>query len=269
MPSPRSHVSASLVVPACFFVSGFAGLALEMVWSRILSLHLGGSAEAVTAVVTAYMGGLGLGSLAAARYARRVRRPLRAYALLELVVAAFAVASPLILRAPEGLFRLAHDYEEVARGLPFAVRFATSLALLMVPTFAMGATLPLLVEDLTRRGGRYATRVAVLYGVNTIGAVAGTAAAGFWLLPALGNRATLMVAGGLDLAIAALVLLGLARGDEPVAAPPQADPPGPARPEHKRKGRSGRDARPAPRAATRTSASQIWQFTRLVATARR
>ena len=107
-----------LLVTACFFLSGFAGLALEMVWSRMLALHLGGSAEAVTAVVTAYMAGLGLGSLAAASFASRVRRPLRLYALLEIAVALFALASPLLLRAPEGLYRLAHDYEEVSRALP-------------------------------------------------------------------------------------------------------------------------------------------------------
>src|SRR5262245_9105572 len=220
MSSPRPTAAAPILVPACFFVSGFAGLALEMVWSRMLALHLGGSAEAVTAVVTAYMGGLGLGSLAAARFARRVTRPLRLYALLEIAVAAFALLSPLLLRAPEGLYRLAHDYEELARGLPLAVRFATSLLLLLVPTFAMGATLPLLVEDLTRRGGGYGTRVAVLYGVNTVGAVAGTVAAGFWLLPAHGNLATLRVAAALDLAIAALLLVGQARSGAPAASHP-------------------------------------------------
>ena len=242
MPSPRPTAAAPILVPACFFVSGFAGLALEMVWSRMLALHLGGSAEAVTAVVTAYMGGLGLGSLAAARIARRVTRPLRLYALLEIAVAAFALLSPLILRAPEGLYRLAHDYEEVARALPFAVRFATSLLLLMAPTFAMGATLPLLVEELTRRGGAYGTRVAVLYGVNTVGAVAGTAAAGFWLLPAHGNLATLRVAAALDLAIAAVLLLGPAGRamPAPVAAP--AAPPIPAPPPADRRRRPARGA---------------------------
>ncbi|TMQ73497.1 MAG: hypothetical protein E6K81_04480 [Candidatus Eisenbacteria bacterium] len=179
MSSPRAPERASLLVPACFFISGFAGLALEMVWSRLLALHIGGSAEAVTAVVTAYMAGLGLGSLVVASFVARIARPLRLYAALEIVVALFALASPVLLQAPEGLYRLAHDREEISRVLPFAVRFGTSLALLMIPTLAMGGTLPLLVEDLTRRGGAYGSRVSVLYGINTIGAVAGTAVAGF------------------------------------------------------------------------------------------
>ena len=232
MPAPRSRPSTArtpALIPICFFASGFAGLALETVWSRLLALRIGGSAEAVTAVVTAYMAGLGLGSLAAGRFAPRSRNPLRLYAWLEVAIAVFAVASPLVLAAPDGLFRLAHDQEEVARALPFAVRFLTSLVLLMVPTFAMGATLPLLVEALTRRGGAYGTRVAVLYGINTIGAVAGTLAAGFWLLPAFGNQATLWVAAGLDLAVAALLLVGPGRAI-PVPAPESAAPAPPPAP---------------------------------------
>jgi spermidine synthase len=211
MPSPRRTDRVPLTVPACFFLSGFAGLALEMVWSRLLALHIGGSAEAVTAVVTAYMAGLGLGSLLVSAVTSRIQRPLRWYALLEIAVALFAIASPAILRAPEGLYRLAHDREEIARALPFAVRFGTSLALLMIPTLAMGATLPLLVESLTRRGGAYAPRVAMLYGINTVGAVAGTVAAGFILLPRYGNTMTLWVAAGVDLLVAALLLAGPAR----------------------------------------------------------
>lgn len=211
MPPLRLTERAPALVPACFFISGFAGLALEMVWSRMLALHIGGSAEAVTAVVTAYMAGLGLGSLLVSSFTARIRRPLRIYALLEVAVALFALASPLVLHAPEGLYRLAHDREEIARALPFAVRFGTSLVLLMIPTLAMGATLPLLVEDFTRRGGAYASRVAMLYGINTVGAVAGTAVAGFILLPGFGNTMTLLVAAGLDLLVAALLLAGPAR----------------------------------------------------------
>jgi spermidine synthase len=209
-PSPQTD-RVPILVPACFFVSGFAGLALEMVWSRMLALHIGGSAEAVTAVVTAYMAGLGLGSLIVSSFTSRIQRPLRSYALLEIAVGLFALASPLLLHAPEGLYRLAHDREEIARALPFAVRFGTSLALLMIPTLAMGATLPLLVEDLTRRGGAYASRVAMLYGINTVGAVAGTAVAGFVLLPGFGNTMTLRVAAGLDLLVAVLLFAGPAR----------------------------------------------------------
>jgi spermidine synthase len=254
MPSPSAPPTrrTPFLVPACFFVSGFAGLALEMVWSRMLALHIGGSAEAVTAVVTAYMGGLGLGSLAAASFARRVARPLRVYALLEIAVALFALASPFILRAPDALYRLAHDYEEVSRALPFAVRFVTSLLLLMVPTFAMGATLPLLVEDLTRRLGAYGTKVALLYGINTIGAVAGTAVAGFWLLPSFGNRTTLTAAAGADLLVAAILLIGPGRAAAPQAAA-ETTPPEPAPPQAATSGkpapRSGRAGAPSPQRA--------------------
>lgn len=237
------------MIPLCFFLSGCAGLMLQVVWARMLSLHLGGSAEAVTAVVTAYMAGLGLGSLIGGARASRVRQPLRAYAGLEMVVALFAVASPFILQLPEGLYRLAHDQEEVARALPFAVRFVTSMLLLVLPTLAMGATLPLLVEHLTRRGGAFGTRVATLYGINTLGAVAGALVAGFVLLPRLGNTATLQAAAGLDVLVAVLILLGPGRlelGVMELARP---------RPE-------GLETRPALRAATREQRAMRRPFAR-------
>ena len=252
MSSPRAPERASLLVPACFFISGFAGLALEMVWSRLLALHIGGSAEAVTAVVTAYMAGLGLGSLVVASFVARIARPLRLYAALEIVVALFALASPVLLQAPEGLYRLAHDREEISRVLPFAVRFGTSLALLMIPTLAMGGTLPLLVEDLTRRGGAYGSRVSVLYGINTIGAVAGTAIAGFALLPAFGNAATLRVAAGLDVLVAVLVPM-VARSAPAVAgATAEATE---ARPSAPAAARRGPSASPRPAKHTRPGAT--------------
>src|SRR5439155_26547430 len=139
-----------------------------------------------------------------------------------------------------------------SRVLPFAVRFGTSLALLMIPTLAMGGTLPLLVEDLTRRGGAYGSRVSVLYGINTIGAVAGTAIAGFALLPAFGNAATLRVAAGLDVLVAVLVPM-VARSAPAVAgATVEATE---ARPSAPAAARRGPSASPRPAKHTRPGAT--------------
>ena len=60
---------------ACFFLSGFAALLYQTVWTRELSFVFGTSALAVAAVLGAYMGGLALGAAAAARYAMRLRMP--------------------------------------------------------------------------------------------------------------------------------------------------------------------------------------------------
>src|SRR6266496_6464044 len=91
-----------------------------------------------------------------------------------------------------------------------ALRLALSLAVLVPPTALMGATLPLLSRALVREPGRAGADVGTLYALNTWGAVVGTAATGFWLLPLVGVRATVVIGVALDLAVAG-VALALAR----------------------------------------------------------
>ena len=92
--APRTAVAAAL-----FLLSGAAGLLYEVLWSRQLAHHLGGSYPAVVAVVTAFLGGLAAGAALGGRWASRLARPLRAYALLEAGIGAWALLFPLLLAA--------------------------------------------------------------------------------------------------------------------------------------------------------------------------
>src|SRR5436190_9856401 len=87
------------VVLACFFLSGASGLILELLWTRMLTLVFGSTTLAVSTVLTAFMGGLGLGSYLAGRLADRLRDPLRAYALAEAAIGAYALLVPLVVGA--------------------------------------------------------------------------------------------------------------------------------------------------------------------------
>src|SRR6185295_2092323 len=108
-----------------------------------------------------------------------------------------------------------------------ALRVLLVGAILLVPTTLMGATLPVLARFLSSSidaAGREAGRA---YAINTLGGVLGTVAAGFWLVPELGLRATTLVAAALNLAIAA-ASWKLARGrtgERLPSAPPEAPPP--------------------------------------------
>ena len=204
---------------ACFFASGAAGLILEIVWSKYLSLLLGNSIYGVSTVVAAFLGGLGLGAAVGGRLAARTRDPLLVYARLELVVAILGLASPLALVVARPLFAGLNALM-LGHGLAFLLlRFLVLFAALLVPTTAMGATLPLLVSDFSRRdrGGAGAS-VARLYAVNTAGAVLGVAAAGFIAIPSLGLWRTAAVAAGIDLLVFAAILFWRP------AAPPAAEP---------------------------------------------
>jgi spermidine synthase len=212
---------AFALVVACFVLSGFAALLYQTVWTREFAFVFGTSELAVATVLAAYMGGLAAGSALAGRLAARIRRPVLAYALLELAIAAAALGVPLAIR---GAQRIAVLWIGGAPEPPDAAGFAlpafylvASFAILLVPTVFMGATLPLLARHAVRREEDLGPRVARLYAANTAGAVAGTLCAAFWLLPALGLRGTLHVGVATNAAVFAAAAL-LARAAPPLAA---------------------------------------------------
>ena len=214
-----------LLVPACFFLSGAAGLALEVVWSKYLSLLLGNSVHGVATVVAAFLGGLGLGAALAGRRAALLRNPLSGYAMLEGVVGILALVSPFAYQAARPLFSGLYEALGGPGPLFHGVRFVLLFAALMVPTIAMGATLPLIVEDAARRRPREASAsVARLYAINTGGAVAGTVLAGFLAVPEFGLARTAIAAGCLDLLLAGVLVLSRIPSPPPAEAKPEAEP---------------------------------------------
>src|SRR6058998_3770288 len=151
----------------CFVASGAAGLILELVWSKYLSLLLGNSIYGVSTVVAAFLGGLGLGAFAGGRISERAREPLLVYARLELAIGALGLVSPLGYVAARPLFTFLYGAMG-GGGLVFLVlRFLILFVALLPPTVAMGATLPLLASDFARRGSHFAPAVGRLYAFNT------------------------------------------------------------------------------------------------------
>ncbi|HEX9292005.1 MAG TPA: fused MFS/spermidine synthase [Anaeromyxobacteraceae bacterium] len=226
--------SRDVTATACVFVSGVAALLYEIVWLRLLGLAFGQTVHTVTSVLAAYMGGLALGSIVLGRRADRVRRPLRLYGLLELGIGLFCLATPWLFGGLNHLYlALLRSWapSPLATG---ALRLALSLAVLVPPTALMGATLPLLSRALVREPGRAGADVGTLYALNTWGAVVGTAATGFWLLPLVGVRATVVIGVALDLAVAGVALALARRERDPVALPEEpraAEAPEPPAPE--------------------------------------
>jgi spermidine synthase len=208
-----SSVPVRLLVAV--FISGAAGLMYQLVWMRSFSLVIGSAHTAVAAVLAAYMGGLAIGGLLGARWASRLASPLRAFAGLEGAVALFALVFPFALQAAAGIVstwlgsgvELATD----AGWLQATVYGASSALAIAAPTICMGATLPVLVQGSLGRVGSPPTWLAQLYGVNTLGAAVGAGVGGFLLLPNLGLSASTWSAALLNLAAAALVLVGSSR----------------------------------------------------------
>ena len=215
-------------VIACFFLSGLAALLYQTAWLRQFSLVFGTSELAVATVLAAYMGGLALGSAVAGRYAGRVTRPVLVYGILEAGIALSALAVPLLLLAARGLYAaMLGDQpappDAATIGQPIFY-LLVAFVVLAIPTGFMGATLPLLIRYAVRTDAEVGPRVALLYAINTAGAVVGTVVAAFVLLPALGLNRTVWVGVAVN-ALVFVIAAALARNrrdsapsDETIAA---------------------------------------------------
>jgi len=178
---------------ALFFLSGFAALLYQVVWQRVLFSVYGIDITSVTVIVTVFMLGLGIGSIAGGALSRRMRRAaLPLFAALELGIGVFGFFSlPLF----DAVARHTLDLSRVATGM-------VTFSLLLVPTTLMGATLPLLVAHATERSHNVGRSVGVLYFANTLGAAVGAAAAGVLLLGLFGLAATVQGAAAINALLA-------------------------------------------------------------------
>lgn len=185
-----------------FIGSGFTGLVDQLCFSKYLSYVVGSTAYAVSAVLAAFMSGLALGAYLGGKLSSRVERPLFAYGVLELVVTAAVLAAPAAFTA------LTPAYLALLKLAPGSLVFASvarwllAVLFVMVPTLAMGATLPLLSrvvgaglsEDDAGRTLKE-QRLGRLYAANTLGGALGALGAAYLILPWLGLSRTLYAAG--------------------------------------------------------------------------
>ncbi len=205
----------------CFFLSGMAGLAYQVAWGKALGLVFGHTVYAIATVLAVFMAGLALGSAWLGRRSEKWAHPVAAYGWIELGVAAAGALSLAGLAGVRMLYLAA--YHTVA-GSPTALlllRISGAGIVLLLPTFLMGGTLPILVRGLSRTSPELGARLSRLYWVNTAGAVAGTLLAGFVLLPNAGLRRTVAAAAVVNV-LAGTVALLLSRflpQSQPNAAP--------------------------------------------------
>lgn len=193
-----------ILVMVAFFLSGLSGLVLETIWVHELTLFFGGSTLAITTVLTAYMGGLALGSYLGGRFSHAINRPIRVYGLLEVCVAIYAFCLPFAFDTVPMLL------DWLPPGSPFwakaTFRFVLCTGMLLFPTILMGATLPVLSCYIANQQSKIGEQIGRLYSLNTFGAVAGALASGFILLPYLGHKRSVWLVAGALLALGLLLV---------------------------------------------------------------
>jgi predicted membrane-bound spermidine synthase len=201
--------SAGRVAPwlfPVFFVSGAAALIYQVVWQRVLFAIYGVDTTSTTIVVTAFMLGLGIGSLTGGQLSRRYPgEAVRLFAWFELGIGLYGALSLHIFAAIAGA---TSDVGRLAAGL-------VTFVLVVLPSVLMGATLPLLVGHAVPRTHSVGRSVGDLYCVNTLGAAFGAYLAVRYLLGGLGLRATVEATAACNLGLGALVLaLNRRRSDQ-------------------------------------------------------
>ncbi|GIW08322.1 MAG: spermidine synthase [Dehalococcoidia bacterium] len=199
----RASVLTALLALS-LLLTGASGLMYQVVWFRVLGLVFGVTVHATSAVLAAFMAGLAIGSLLAARVTDRLKNPLLAYGLVELAIGVLGLLSLPALGLLQPIYRALALQLPDSLLLVTSVRFALAFAIMLLPTTLMGVTLPLVVRAVVQRAGSLSGAVSFLYGANTFGAIAGAFLAGFVLIGSFGVPATVGIAAAFNLVVGLL-----------------------------------------------------------------
>lgn len=188
-----------------FLISGMAALIYEIIWQRMLFSLYGINIESVTIIVSLFMFGLGMGSLGGGLLSRRFPLALPyLFSASELVIGIFGVFSLQLMNAIA-----ARTYNFGVTGITL-----TTYALLSIPTFFMGATLPILVTFVHKRIRHIGNAVSMLYFFNTLGSAVACFITVDFLFVFFGRQATIWIAASLNLFAAITVLYLTMMGKE-------------------------------------------------------
>jgi spermidine synthase len=194
-----------------FVFSGMAALIYEVTWIRPLQFLLGSTTYTISIIFSAFMAGLALGSWIIGKYVDKIENLPKTYALFEIGIGLYGA---LLL----SIFNILPDIYD---GLYFLhtnfylfefVQFLMVFILLLIPTTLMGATFPIIVKFYTEQ--KIGKAIGEAYAANNLGAIIGSFAAGFILIPLIGIKGSIIFAGAINILIGSLILLRLGGKDE-------------------------------------------------------
>ncbi len=190
-------------------MSGASALIYEVVWARMLTQIFGNTTHAIATVLSAFMGGLALGSYVLGRLADTRRNAFLIYGLLEGGVGVYGLVIPTLFALTQRAYSRLYGLAETSFTVFSLALFLLCFAVILLPTALMGATLPMLSRFSVTQFASLGRRIGDLYAVNTLGAVLGCALSGFYLIPELGLRGSVRLAAASNLSIAVVVVLAV------------------------------------------------------------
>lgn len=218
VPSPVEAPLGSVEAPpedrfvlAVFFLTGFAALGYEVLWTRALLVYLMSSTYAFSLVLSVYLFGVAVGSMIAAGLAGRSRQPLYGVAIAQFGVAATVVLGMIAFPHLRSLAMMVIRSQTIDRFSRAIELMSTQAAItLLLPTLFMGATFPFGVAAYRSSRG-VSESVGSLYAVNTFGNIVGSIVVGFFAISLIGVRHSLVALVALNSLVAAAVFWRLSR----------------------------------------------------------
>ena len=198
-----------------FFFTCVSGVLYEVVWTRQLTLFFGSSVFAVSTVLSALVGGLGLGSCSFGRLAIREKRPLRLYAFLGVGIGIFALIFPTLLDILNAICILIYRGLEAGFYPLSWIRFVLSFVVLLIPSTLMGGVFPLLNRSAKERCEGF--RADRIFATNMVAASVGCIAAGFFLIQLLGVQNSVYLGVAINAMLGAIAF-GLDRSQKAPAS---------------------------------------------------
>lgn len=200
---PRRQYILILVL---FFLSGFAALSYQIVWTRLLLYTFGNTTHSVVAVLAAVMMGLGVGGYVFGRYAHRFSNSLRVLAFVECGVGLWSLFTLTLISHSDRIYSSIVSADTATDASLIFIKFVITGIILFPATFLMGGTLPIILRSCLSQKKEHPEVVAMLYGVNTLGSVCGALVTAFALIEIFGLHYTLAVAVVISMCVACVFL---------------------------------------------------------------
>lgn len=190
-----------------FGISGMAALIYEVTWIRPLSLVFGNTTYALSTIIASFIFGLAMGSWIAGKYTDRIKNPFEYFAFTQIGIGFYGIILLGIFSILPGLYLDMYHVTWPNQELFTFTQIIISMALLLIPTALMGATLPLLLKTYSKDLSSIGKDVGKLDASNSFGAMVGTLLAGFLLIPILGIQNSIVFAASINISIGALILI--------------------------------------------------------------
>jgi spermidine synthase len=198
-----------VLICVLFVLSGVAALIYQITWFKHLSYFLGNSTYAQAVVLATFMGGLAIGAWWWGQKSDESQNPLILFAWLEILIGLYCFFYMPIFEGVKDVFIsivVANEWPSDS-GIVLLLKVVASALTILVPTILMGGTLPVLVKCLSERIEEVGKNVAILYFINSLGAVLGSVLAGFYLLGKFGLTVTTYVGASMDFVVGVIFLV--------------------------------------------------------------